>query len=852
MKKISKFLPRIVGLVTVISSFTVAVNPAFALMDKLGVLKSPDNEIQWAEITSRLNLTNVDYCVLDANQFESEADLNEVKVLLIANVENMNGAQAQAIERWMLQGGKVIISGPTGNLADREVRTKLRELFGAYWAYPLTVSATLEPQPEFSWISYEGLEGTMKGGVLTTTEETSTSETAAIWLADGNPPAVIFNDSAIVFGWRWGVDAVSSARTDIAWLTAALNYYGQYINTVNNPQPKPCNPAIPNNQLTFPDWQKQNSKSSPKSTVPLQQIQGMNQELEEMIGRFQTTLNMIEAYDTSLDLSTTEVVEKVLSSSQATSIPIQTQTKNLKNKSHEVLAEAKKKHEYFLELVKKQEYQKARQEWFQTRNLLLNNYPTEKPLAQPEVRAMWLDRGTIVQAKSPRDLVKIFDRMAEAGINTVFLETVNASYPIYPSRVAPEQNPLIRGWDPLETAITLAHERGMELHAWVWVFAAANQVHNTIIDRPKDYLGPVLSLHPYWLMENKQGKAFDYSSEQKKAFYDPANREVQNYLLSLLTEITTNYQVDGIHLDYIRYPFQKPEINQSYGYSRESREQFRSLTGVDPITLNYNDPLWIDWNEFRINQINNFVFTASHKIKQKRPEVILSTAVFPIPKEQRLKSIQQHWEYWAENEWVDLIVLMSYGLDNEELAFNTSNILQENQSNSTLIIPGIKINQQDLVTIDRMQLLRNLATDGYSLFAAENFSPGLERILRQTQGNLQQPLPYRQPLETLVERYQGLQREWSFLIAEKQLVMDEKTLKEWSEQVDFLGASLNRLASEPSRKNLLSAQIHLSSFQRKFERWMWEHQSDNLYQVKAWQNRLASLEKLLNYGGRFI
>ena len=56
----------------------------------------------------------------------------------------------------------------------------------------------------------------------------------------------------------------------------------------------------------------------------------------------------------------------------------------------------------------------------QARRKLWDYYPTDRPLAQPEIRAMWLDRGTIVKAKSEADLAKVFDRLAEAGINTVF------------------------------------------------------------------------------------------------------------------------------------------------------------------------------------------------------------------------------------------------------------------------------------------------------------------------------------------------------------------------------------------------------------------------------------------------
>ncbi|MHC5832554.1 MAG: family 10 glycosylhydrolase, partial [Nostoc sp.] len=97
--------------------------------------------------------------------------------------------------------------------------------------------------------------------------------------------------------------------------------------------------------------------------------------------------------------------------------------------------------------------------------------------------------GTIVRAGSKAGLAQIFDRLAQAGINTVFFETVNAGYTIYPSQVAKEQNPLIRGWDPLAEAVKLAHERDMELHAWVWTFAAGNQRHNQIINANPNYPG---------------------------------------------------------------------------------------------------------------------------------------------------------------------------------------------------------------------------------------------------------------------------------------------------------------------------------------------------------------------------
>lgn len=844
MSKITKHIFQLIGIASILLPLTVSTDPAMALMEqKLGVVRSPENERSWPEIQTRLKLMDVDYCILDAGRWTSQADLDNVKVLLLPNVAKMNAAQTFALERWMLQGGKVIVTGPTGNLSRPEIRSQLRLLFGAYWGYPLPSASTIEPQPEQNWIGYNGLTATLNGAVLITQDAIPT-ETAAIWLAEETPPAVVFTDSSIVFGWRWGVNAVSQAQTDIAWLTAALNYYEEFIPMATSGEPEPCNPPQPNDDLTFPSWQKQSEKTMGLSPIERQEIQNMNQELEGLISRFEMTLNMSYALNQTSDLSTSQIVENILDANQSNQFTFE------KTKSYQALIEAKKKHQTFLQLIKAGEYQQAKHNWFQTRRLLLDNYPIEKPLAQSEVRAIWLDRGTIVKAKSPKDLAEIFDRLYYAGINTVFFETLNASYPIYPSQVAPEQNPLVKGWDPLAAAVNLARERNMELHAWVWVFAGANQVHNEIINQPKEYLGPVLSANPDWVMLNKQGKSFDYSSKQKKAFYDPANPEVKQYLLSILKEISNTYQVDGIHLDYIRYPFQTPQLNQSFGYSKTAREQFQALTGVDPLNLTFNDPLWSDWTDFRVNQINNFIFTISKELKQDRPELILSTAVFPMDTDTRINTIQQDWEYWANQEWIDMIVLMSYGFNTEQLQRNTQNLIENSQLDSTLVVPGIQIDLYDLTTIDKVQLLRNLPTDGYALFAAEDFQVTLERIFRLTQGNVQQPIPYRHPFQSLAQRYYSLQQEWNFLLNNNQIFMSDIAMQEWSEEIDTLAIALNDLANQPSRRNLLTAQIYLSSFRRRFSSRLRQQSEINPNQVKAWENRLTNLDRLLNYGMR--
>jgi uncharacterized lipoprotein YddW (UPF0748 family) len=521
------------------------------------------------------------------------------------------------------------------------------------------------------------------------------------------------------------------------------------------------------------------------------------------------------------------------------------------------VAEARTVLQNFRDAIASKDYNRARQQWLEARRLLWDNYPTDRRLAQSEIRAIWLDRGTIVTAKSEQDLARIFDKLAAAGFNTVFFETVNASYPIYPSRVAPEQNPLVRGWDPLKAAVKLAHERGMELHAWVWMFAAANQRHNALMNQPANYTGPVLTAHPDWAMFDKRGRLFEQNT--KKAFLDPANPEVRNYLTALLEEIATQYEVDGIQLDYIRYPFQDPSANQIYGYSPTARQQFKELTGVDPINVAPRDrELWQKWTDFRIRQIDSFVATVSQRLHSQRPNLILSAAVFPLPRSERLQRLQQNWEDWAIRGYMDLMVPMTYSLDTKGLQNLAQPLLVQPSLGSSLILPGIRLlNLPDIVAVDQIQLLRDLPAGGYALFAVENLDANLLNILGRTQGvqenvtsRSQSPIPYRQPFSAAAARYATLQREWSFLLANQQVLIQEPASAEWGKQADALSQALNQLAADPSMKNLLLAQRSLRSFRTEFRKWMQQQASRQPYQVQVWDNRLATIERLLRYGER--
>ncbi|MDJ0661181.1 MAG: family 10 glycosylhydrolase [Crocosphaera sp.] len=863
-------------------AYSFLITPSHALLGKVGVIKSPENQQQWTSIRNRLLATGIQFCLIEAENWKTAEDLRNVRTLFLPNVETITGQQAEALETWVNGGGNLIVSGPTGNLSQSAVKDQLRALFGSYWGFSNSAPSTIrvEENNQLSLVNSPNLSDTLIGGVVI--PSAITAQPLAVWLTENKPPAVITNDQTIFLGWRWGVNGVTSASFDVTWLKTVLNRYGinesNQLVAENSIDIPPCNlvdinppqqpfPILPPAYIPQPEEPQTDSEDplleieidlSPNSSLPSQTLISDRRPQRFNYGRNSRTIPSIspqQAQTMTEELSNLIVrFESTLLASLSHNQPFSNQTTLSLRQSQETLNQAKLSLQNFQRLLSQRQYDQARQLWLKARRSLWDHYPTDRPIAQAEVRAMWLDRGSIVKTRSEAELAVLFDRMAQAGINTVFMETVNASYPIYPSQVAPEQNPLTKGWDPLKAAVKLAHERNMELHAWVWVFAAANQGHNKVLEQPEDYLGPVLSRNPDWGITDKNGNYFDRGPQFKKAFLDPANPRVQKYLLSLLDEIARNYDVDGIQFDYIRYPFQQPHNNQTFGYSKSSRYLFKEMTGVDPIGISPGHPLWNQWTGFRIRQVDSFVATASSHLKKIKPELIISASVFPIEQRDRLFSLQQNWEEWMEQEWVDMIVLMTYALDTGNLEERIKLAFDDSLPKSALVIPGLRLLKvPDPVTIDQLQFVRNMPISGFSLFATENLTPSLQSLLNGIQrSEKKQPLPYRQPFQTALSRYQSLQREWSFLSDKQQLKLDKNSLKKIDNQGKGLENALEKLAAEPSAQNLRIAQQTLRQFQQRFPSWMRNHKQVYPYQVQVWENRLQTLDKLLVYGDRKI
>ena len=185
--------------------------------------------------------------------------------------------------------------------------------------------------------------------------------------------------------------------------------------------------------------------------------------------------------------------------------------------------------------------------------LLTCNLYVHAQATKHEVRAVWLTtiggldwphrysyngNGTELQKQ---ELRTILDKYKEAGINTVLLQTRIRGTMIYPSMYEPWDGCLSGkpgispGYDALQFAIDECHQRGMEIHAWVvtmpvgkWNGKGCTQLRKRF---PK--------------LIKKIGD---------EGFMNPEDPQTARYLADICEEITKNYDIDSIHLDYIRYP----------------------------------------------------------------------------------------------------------------------------------------------------------------------------------------------------------------------------------------------------------------------------------------------------------
>ena len=343
-----------------------------------------------------------------------------------------------------------------------------------------------------------------------------------------------------------------------------------------------------------------------------------------------------------------------------------------------------------------------------------------------EFRGLWVVRTSM---QSQESIERVIRRAVESNFNAILVQVNGRGEAYYETDIVPKMPDVPEGFDPLAFCIRKAHAAGLEVHAWINAFTVGE------LGRSEYHEKHVLSQHPEWsLVDLNQVSTFDYTPGMAKGelvsvMLDPAIEGVKEYVREVFMEIVANYDVDGVHFDYIRYPGRK------YGYSQEARDGFRELTGYDPLDLvnkaeavrgtiidgeDLIQGLRDKWDEFRQEQVTEVIRRVYLDVKRRKPDVAVSCAVFPDADDSRNLRMQD-WRSWIQEGIVDFVVPMAYTPDTQKFTGHIKKAVETPPGGKVLAGVGAYLMLDDPQDcIEKIDAARELGTSGVVLFSYDS------------------------------------------------------------------------------------------------------------------------------------
>lgn len=275
--------------------------------------------------------------------------------------------------------------------------------------------------------------------------------------------------------------------------------------------------------------------------------------------------------------------------------------------------------------------------------------PKEVPTA---VRGVWISNVGSTALSTADNIDQTVNKIDELGFNCAFVVVYNKSKTLHKSSVlklvlgASSENDvqIFPGFDPLKVFIEKAHAKGIKVVAWFEYGFASH------------YSGmpnPIISAHPDWAALDINGV-----NAMKNNFYwlNGFLPAVQNFMTDMITEVVTNYDVDGIQGDD-----RLPAMPVNSGYDAYTTLLYQKETGK-PVPTVDTDADWMQWRASKLTDFGKNLYTA---VKAIKPGCIV--AFSPSTSGWSYQNYLQQWDKWLEKGFVDIISPQLYRNESQGL-----------------------------------------------------------------------------------------------------------------------------------------------------------------------------------------
>jgi len=319
---------------------------------------------------------------------------------------------------------------------------------------------------------------------------------------------------------------------------------------------------------------------------------------------------------------------------------------------------------------------------------------------------VWIVKDAL---SSPEKISKILSNVQELKSKKIFLQLRALGRVYYPTNLnIPKVEIDSVAFNSL---LVEAKKNNIEVHLWlnysyIW--------HSRI--------KPIRENHIFFKTSKAQILKIDKSIGAEGYFVHPNDKSNLTEIINIIKEITSKYKIDGVHLDYFRYP------SGNEKFSLIGRTGFLIKNGMDPnkfisdpdaFIKNYTLSTYLniqkEYGQFLRDELTNTLEKIKTELKFIDNSIELSIAVKPNPIAAKHQFFQD-WEYWLKKDLCDFVVIMNY-VQEEELFINYLNLIEKKIDISKVMVGLGSYNINKSALLKRINRIKNSNYKGYVLFS---------------------------------------------------------------------------------------------------------------------------------------